>query len=127
MPAWPKGVSGNPVGRPKLPAEVLELKETAKEEMLRVMAECLLMSRDELFKYLDPKTLPNESAAKLLAARVLIKAISDGCPIRAQFYMNYILGKPKPHDEAEVGRKPIRLAYPEDPKAAPQQEGMDEE
>ena len=116
---WLKGSSPNPAGRAPLPFDVQELKAQSRVEMLRAMSQVLLMSKEELFRYQDPTRLPNESGAKILAARVLLGAISNGCPIRTQVFLNYILGKPKPYNEGEdEGRIPITLAYPRDPAKA---------
>ena len=85
------GTSGNPNGRPRVPRQIQQLKETARVEVLKAMAECLLMNKAELQSVPND---PNRNAAQRLTASILINAINSGCPARAQFFMNYILGKP---------------------------------
>lgn len=86
-----KGVSGNPAGRPKLPDSIFRLKNMSKHELIENMANCVMMTQAQLQEIL---VNPNASVGQAIMAAVMGKAITDGCPVRAQFVLNYLVGKP---------------------------------
>jgi hypothetical protein len=91
-----KGSSGNAKGRPKLmPYEVIELQDMAKVEVITAINATMLMTREELKKTSED---PAASLAQLLVGSIIQKAIKEGCFSRAQFLVNYVLGRPKMFD-----------------------------
>jgi hypothetical protein len=91
-------VSGNPNGRPKAPKEILELQDTTKLEVIKAINEALILTPDELKRKLaDPKA----TMAQHLVGSILSKAIKEGCFARAQFLVNYVLGRPKTFEMPE--------------------------
>lgn len=89
---WPKGVSGNPNGRPRTAPEIKQLKDEAKAEVVEAIHRSLLMTMPELTaKLKDPTT----TVAQQLVCRIVIKALKEGCYQRAQFMLNYVIGRPK--------------------------------
>jgi hypothetical protein len=87
-----KGSSGNPAGRRKMPFEINELKAVCKLEVIDAINSTLLMTRDELKKV---SADPTATMAQLVVASITQKAIQEGCFARAQFLMNYVIGRPK--------------------------------
>lgn len=89
-----KGVSGNPNGRPKgkSPAELNELKGQTKHEVVDAIHRSLMMNMEELKNALQD---PQATVAQQLVGRIIMKALKDGCFQRAQFLLNYVLGRPK--------------------------------
>lgn len=110
--AWPKGQSGNPSGRPRLPDTTARLKEQGKIAAIEALAKVLAMTQAELSRL--PKD-PSTPAALLLAASVMHKAIKTGCPVRANFIYQYLVGKPETNlpepPDPQQNRREIRLAY----------------
>lgn len=85
-----KGQSGYRGG--KNPAEINELKGQAKLEVVEAINRSMLMTMEELTSSLqDPKA----TIAQQLVGRILVKAMKEGCHQKAQFVMNYVLGRPK--------------------------------
>lgn len=112
--AWQKGQSGNPSGRPKLPDQTQRLREQGKVEAIEALAKVMSMTLAEISRL--PKD-PTASAALLLAGSVMHKAIKTGCPVRANFIFQYMVGRPETA-QPEVSDSPdlntIRLAYSRD-------------
>lgn len=109
--SWQKGTSGNPSGRPKLPDTTQRLREQGKIDAIEALAKVMTMTMTELSRL--PKD-PNASAAMLLAGSVMHKAIKTGCPIRANFIFQYMVGKPEtnqPESPDQVDDRTITLAY----------------
>jgi Family of unknown function (DUF5681) len=96
---WKPGQSGNPGGRKKLRPELEQIAHQGRETAIESINKALLMTPDQLKHTLSN---PNATMAEHLVASVLSKAIKEGCPIRAQFLMNYVLGKPAKHDPKKV-------------------------
>lgn len=95
---WPKGVSGNPKGRARVPEEIKMLKGEAKAEVVEAIHRSLLMTMAELTATLKS---PDTSIAQQLVARIIIKALKDGCYQRAQFLLNYVIGRPKQFEDGD--------------------------
>jgi hypothetical protein len=90
-----KGVSGNPAGRRKMPYEIRELQSVCKLEVIDAINSTLLMTREEIKKIISN---PHSTMAQLVVASLVQKAIQEGCYMRAQFLMNYVIGRPKTFD-----------------------------
>lgn len=98
------GQSGNPTGAGRWPKELQNLRSQSKQEVVRVVSRCMLMSK----KQLKAMALnPDATVAEILVASIISKAIETGCPIRSQFLFNYVLGKPKPVDLDESDQEPV--------------------
>lgn len=106
-----KGVSANPTGggRKKMPAALRQLRDHSRNEILKSMSEIMLKSSAELQRMNGD---PRSTAAEVLICAIMIHAINKGDAYRAQFLMNYVLGKPAAFNEADIERsRPITLAY----------------
>lgn len=107
---WVKGQSGNPAGRPKLPDTTQRLKEIAKIEAIESLSKVMMMTTADLAKLAqDPKA----TSVMKLAASLLHKAIKQGCPNRANFIFQYIVGKPESlkDEDLDPALNLLRLAY----------------
>lgn len=113
--AWQKGQSGNPSGRPKLPEQTQRLRELGKIEAIEALSKVMTLTMAQLSML--PKD-PTASAAMLLAGSVMHKAIKTGCPIRANFIFQYMVGRPETSqaetEPADPEQNQIRLAYSRD-------------
>jgi hypothetical protein len=85
-----KGVTGNPLGRPAVPADLLEARKFTRLKLERVLNRMIHMTRQELSDYIKN---PNIGAMELLLASILTKAISHGDYQRADFILNRLVGK----------------------------------
>jgi hypothetical protein len=115
---WVKGQSGNPSGRPKLPDTTQRLREQGKIAAIEALAQVMSMTMKDIASV--PKD-PNANAALVLAASIMHKAIKTGCPQRAAFIFNYMVGKPESasdgqaqDDEDMKQSNTVRLAYSRD-------------
>lgn len=87
-----KGTTGLSYRGGRNPAEINELKGHAKLEVVEAINRSMLMTMEELTQSLqDPKA----TIAQQLVGRILVKAMKEGCHQKAQFVMNYVLGRPK--------------------------------
>jgi hypothetical protein len=111
---WVKGQSGNPSGRPKLPDTTQRLREQGKIAAIEALSQVMTMTMADIARV--PKD-PNASAALVLAASVMHKAIKTGCPVRANFIFQYMVGRPEtaqPEQSDAPDQNTIRLAYSRD-------------
>lgn len=105
-----KGVITNPLGRPKNPAEIRELQASAKLEVIEAINSALVLTPEQLKAKLAQ---PGATMAQHLVGSIISKAIKDGCFMRAQFLINYVLGRPKifnPEDIPDNGDGPAPTA-----------------
>lgn len=101
-----KGQSANPSGRPGLPADVLKLQSEARTEVTRVINQALVMTPKELKALIER---PEATMAQHLVGSVLSKAIKEGCYARAQFLLNYVLGRPRTFDVSDQSDEAIAV------------------
>lgn len=94
-----KGVVANPFGRTPCPPELRELLTSAKVEVLTALSKSLLSDQYTLKQMSES---PNASTAQILIASVIARAVREGCPHRTQFLLQYIIGKPKVYEPAEM-------------------------
>lgn len=95
---WKPGQSGNPAGRPAIKPELKKLAREARETALASIEKVMLMTPNELRESLQN---PDAPLVQHLVASVMNKALKEGCPVRAQFLMNYVLGRPQTSADLE--------------------------
>lgn len=93
---WKKGQSGNPKGRPHIPADLKLIKELEKEELTKTFSELLKSSKEELTSILADQS---STALQHGIARGLRHFMSFGDFRYVQPYLAYIFGYPKQHAE----------------------------
>jgi hypothetical protein len=96
---WKPGQSGNPAGRAVIAPELRELAKSSRATVLAAISQVMLLTSEELKEAVSE---PSTTMAQHLVASVLSKAIKEGCPMRAQFLLNYILGRPAQFDPKDV-------------------------
>lgn len=82
-------------GRPKLPPDIRAVRNLNRDEALVAICSTMTVTYAQLEAQREN---PLSTAAELIAARICMAAIDDGCYFSAQFLMNYIIGKPVPYD-----------------------------
>lgn len=86
------GQSGNPNGRPMLPADVKQLRELTAIEFTRVVNKYLEMTKSQITEAVqDPKT----PALELMVATIMHKAVVGGDHYRLGFILDRCIGKVK--------------------------------
>jgi hypothetical protein len=96
---WKKGQSGNPGGRPKLPAELKMIKELTGEEVKRLFAKYARMNKEEISSAVTDKTTP---MFELVIAAGLVKAVKDGDYQKLNFILDRTIGKVVEKTEVEL-------------------------
>jgi hypothetical protein len=92
--AWKPGQSGNPSGRPKLPAELREVKRTTYEEFLTALHKYGHMTRYELVKEIERV---DATMFEVMFANVVYKA-AEGDKDARTVLLDRLWGKPKEMD-----------------------------
>ena len=82
-------------GRPKLPPDIRAVRNLNRNEAMTALCSVMTMTYAQLEAQRES---PSSTAAELIAARICLAAIDDGCYFSAQFLMNYVIGKPVPYD-----------------------------
>lgn len=96
---WPKGVSGNPSGRPKTPEALRKVKALSPDTVNRMLNKYGQMTVEELKAAIaDPST----PALELTIASILMNAIKEGDYARVEFFLNRTIGKVKEEKEVNV-------------------------
>lgn len=92
---FPKGVSSNPSGRPAMPEAIKKLQKNSRIIIMEAMCNMILQPVSEV-----EKIAANKESASMIAllSAVMSKGIAQGCNVRAQFFMNYMIGKPLDFD-----------------------------
>lgn len=90
-----KGVSGNPSGRPAMPDTLKALQKNSKQIILQNICDLILKPQREVKQIAE---MGSTMSGVALMASVLHKGIEMGCTSRAQFFMNYLIGKPTEYD-----------------------------
>lgn len=85
-----KGVSGNPGGRPALPADIKNLRKENKAELERVLSEYLKKTGKEIRKIDKDQNTP---ALQAMIASIINRAIFGGDEQRLDFLLNRLIGK----------------------------------
>lgn len=84
------GQSGNPSGRPELPAEIKGARVLNKLELELVLTKYLRCSVSDLRENKDNQEL---SSLDQIAINIILKAIDYGDPIRLNFLLDRLIGK----------------------------------
>lgn len=82
-------------GRPKLPADLTAMKRLSKEDTLLAICSVMRMTYSQLENMREGS---GATVAEMIAARMALAAIDDGCHFSAQFLVNYVLGRPAVYD-----------------------------
>lgn len=93
---WQPGESGNPSGRPALPEDIKEARKLNAVELERTLNKIIWMKKGEI------KTLisdPDTPAFESLIASIVVKGISGGDHMRAEWVVSRLVGKLKEHYE----------------------------
>lgn len=101
-----KGKSGNVAGRTPLPDSLTHIKKLGRVAMMTAMYEVVAMKSSDVEILADN---PNEPAARVLMASCMKKGMEQGCVTRAQFFMNYLYGKPKEIDPTQDSDDDVKL------------------
>lgn len=87
----PGAIDGKP--GPRLPLDVRRLKDQAKAEAIKAIAECLLMDRTQIANMMAD---PQSTMVQLITGSVISQALKQGDMNRFALLLNYVMGKPKP-------------------------------
>lgn len=104
--SYEKGKSGNVAGRPPLPDSIKHVKQLGRVAMMTAMYEVIAMKSSDVEFLADN---PNEASGRVLMASVMKKGIELGCVTRAQFFMNYLYGKPIDIDPTQDSDDDVKL------------------
>lgn len=87
---FPKGVSGNPLGKPKMAVELQKIRALNQTTFTATVNKFLSMTKDEVkAASKDPST----PVLELMVASVMSKAIEAGDQQRLNFLLDRIVGK----------------------------------
>lgn len=90
MGKFEKGKSGNPEGRPKLPAAALEAKKLTAAEIVLKLSEFMLMTPAQRLERLSS---PNRTTADEMIGAIIEKGIIEGSPTHLNFIFDRTVGK----------------------------------
>lgn len=113
LKSWPKGVSGNPGGRPRvIPEELRNIKPFTSAEVTRIISKYGRMTFDELLK----SAQTNLPSMDLAVISVLRESIEKADHQRLSFLLDRTIGKvpvivedeEENSERAELAKLPIR-------------------
>lgn len=87
---FPKGVSGNPGGRPKMSPDLSKISHLTKEKLIIILNEFINLDRDELAAKLQN---PKATMLELAVGHIIAKAAKEGDTLRLNFLFDRIVGK----------------------------------
>lgn len=96
-PPWKPGESGNPKGAGVLPADIREAKRLNKHELDRLLNKIIWMTKKQIHAHMKDEETP---AYEALVASIVLKGISGGDHLRANWIAERLAGKVK--DELHV-------------------------
>lgn len=104
---WKPGQSGNPSGKPKLPAELRAIQSLTRPEICKLVSKYGRMNRDELD---TAKADPRLAIIDACFITVYEKILQYGDPARLMFLLDQAMGKINParDDEEARARKEIQ-------------------
>lgn len=91
---WRRGESGNPAGRPCLPAEIRAIKKLSPAYVRQVIAKLARMDREQMVNWLQtPLKLGGPNNLELMVASIIVKATTDGDHTKLNFLLDRSIGK----------------------------------
>lgn len=94
-----KGSPGNPCGRPKLSPELLKIKALTKDEVGKIFAKYVRMSKEELLQAIANPTLP---AFELWICSGIANGIKHGDWYNMNLMFDRLWGKVKPAEDIQL-------------------------
>jgi len=101
---WKKGQSGNPNGRPKLPAHLKDIPSLTADEVNKIMSKYTRMTLPELEQVIADRKAP---ALEMAICSNLIKSIQSGEYANLNFVLDRSVGKVTEKSEIAVSPKGI--------------------
>lgn len=86
---WPKGVSGNPAGRPPIPPELKKVKEVSSQILRRMISKHFGMTQEDLSLVIAD---PNAAAIDVLIAKTIMVCIENGNIEKAEYLFKRSFG-----------------------------------
>lgn len=102
---WKPGFCPNPLGRPKTPEDLKEIKKFTKQEIDRCLNDCLQLTADELRKI---KEDPQSTMLQLFVISVIANGIKKGDHQRLSFLLDRLIGKSKEYIDITTNNESIR-------------------
>ena len=103
-----KGESGNPKGRPPMPAEMREIKKLSPQYLKTIIAKLSRMTPEEMMTWVkepeDRTDVPNNM--EVMIASIIHKAITDGDHNKLNFLLDRTIGKVV--EEKKVQIQPVK-------------------
>ena len=87
---FPKGVSGNPSGKPKMAKDLQTIRALNQTMFTTLVNKYLGMTKDQI---LEAVRAPETPALDLMVAQIMSKAIVNGDQQRLNFLLDRIVGK----------------------------------
>jgi hypothetical protein len=87
---WQKGFAPNPNGRPKVPAEIKQLRQINANETTKILNKFILMQYEELVEFVKAK---QGTAIEMLVGTILLSGIKEGDQGRLGFFLDRLIGK----------------------------------
>lgn len=97
---FPKGVSGNPGGRAKMPEDVKRANNLTAVEFIRLTNKYLGLSKEELIQALKD---PAATTLELMIGSIMHKAVVEGDQKRLDFLLDRLVGKVKDPSITQIG------------------------
>lgn len=109
MAKFKPGQSGNPGGRPKMPADIREARRVTQIELERIINKYTSYTRQEMK---DAIADPNTSMFEIMIASIIGQAAQKGDQTRLEFLLNRMIGKvPDKHIATSGEGFKIVMAY----------------
>lgn len=99
------GVSGNPSGKPALPAEINESRKLSTQEVIRVASDFLRLTVREVREVLEDE---DSHACEALVASIIVSGI-NGSHQHVKELLDRVIGKPKETVDLTVESKSLHM------------------
>ena len=104
LTSWPKGISGNPKGRPKKIATLMKeqgYKIGEINDTLQALLACTVKQLDDIIDHKDATVL------ELMVAKTISKSMKDGNINSLESILSRVFGHPKQSFEATISEQPL--------------------